>query len=188
MCVQVMAEGWDPRKGQLVIEFEKRKYAAVAKADFLQMMKQSAACMEIGNTELGREFQWNDIADRFGFDHPTIVMLNNSITLCTHQKPNLLLPKVDTQGKTHLTLTYRTINKTTKVLIWPSEMINLLAWLLMPKNGTGGVTSVTSDHADEVVLQSMDDCIDADGVPKTLSVAVIKGEVEDISTLVRVIC
>jgi hypothetical protein len=197
--MQIMNElvEFNPKNSnQLLDLYRARKYLAVARADCVHLLQQSDELRRSYNvTASPTDLQWSNLQSAFGWS-PDIWqhVIDTTLAISLRRTPTKIAVAVDKYDKPHTVLTFQTerfINPNSSKkyeLVFPSELINLVAWLKVHRDGGNTTVQFVAEASSEVTTRTIPECINAVGESKALTVVLLHGSYTDMTSLVRHIC
>ena len=186
--VQIIAGEIDfsPAGNTLQTHVLMRKYLAVVKKDFVEMLKKSADFMPMLKDvarDKGLQFDWSTIQEHCGWNNMVHTALESRLEAVSKgTAPTRKASAIDDQGKSHDVYTFQVYASAGTTLTYPLALVRVLSWLKVQlSEEPRSLPCATAD----IETTRTHSCMDADGKVQELAVVVINGDYEDIPAVVR---
>jgi hypothetical protein len=179
--------------GLLLDTFKARKRQAVARGDFVQLLKQSDKLLQLHGVTTCPD-DWQDLQEAFGWTNDVWQYVTSHVLkMAQGIEPEKIVPASDEKGATHKVLSYQTLVPTTSgwELKFPQQLIDVCGHLIELRKvvlGQQTTPEFDADASSVITTRTMSECTNANGESKVLSVVALQASFADISTHVRHIC
>jgi hypothetical protein len=176
--------------GVLLDTFKARKREAVARGDFVQLLKQSDNLLQLYDVTTCPD-DWQGLQQAFGWSNDVWLYVTNHVLKMAHSiEPDKTVPATDEKGALHTRFSYQTLVRTTSGSCWelkfPQQLIDVCGHLIELRGQT--TPEFVADGSSVITTRIIPDCTNANGESKRLSVVALQASFADISIHVRHIC